>query len=182
MWTAHNVLPHAPVFADDAAARRVLVATSSLVLVHSPSALAGLATLGAVPSRSAVIPHGPLAPVLPGGSMRAPGTGSGPRQVLFFGKILEYKGVEDLLAAFTGLPTSAGVRLVVAGQCDDPATRARLSALAQASHKPVVLRASSAFPTRTWPHSSNQLMSSPSPIDASPRADAPCWHWPTGGP
>ena len=110
------------------------------MLVHTPSALAGLATLGAVPSRSVVIPHGPLAPVLPGGSMRAPGTGSGPRQVLFFGKILEYKGVEDLLAAFTGLPTGAGVRLIMVGQCDDPVTRARLSALAQASHKPVVLR------------------------------------------
>ena len=140
VWTAHNVLPHAPVFADDAAARRALVATSRLVLAHSPSALAGLAALGAVPSRSAVIPHGPLAPVLPGGSMRAPGTASGPRQVLFFGKILEYKGVEDLLGAFTGLPTGAAIRLVVAGQCDDLATRARLSALAQASHKPVVLR------------------------------------------
>ncbi len=140
VWTAHNVLPHAPVFADDVVARRVLVANCSLVLAHSPSALAGLAALGAVPSRSAVIPHGPLAPVVPGGSMRAPGTGSGPRQVLFFGKILEYKGVEDLLAAFAGLSASALVRLVVAGQCDDAATRARLRALAEACRKPAVLR------------------------------------------
>jgi glycosyltransferase involved in cell wall biosynthesis len=140
VWTAHNVLPHAPVFADDVAARRALVATSRLVLAHSPSALAGLAELGAVPSRSAVIRHGPLAPVLPGGSMRAPGIGTGPRQVLFFGKILEYKGVEDLLVAFTGMPNGAAVRLVVAGQCDDSATRARLSALAQASRKTVMLR------------------------------------------
>jgi glycosyltransferase involved in cell wall biosynthesis len=140
VWTAHNVLPHAPVFADDVAARRALVATSHLVLAHSPSALAGLAALGAVPSRSTVIPHGPLAPVVPCGSIRAPGIGSGPRQVLFFGKILEYKGVDDLLAAFTGLSAGAVVQLVVAGQCDDPAAQARLSALAQASRKPVVLR------------------------------------------
>jgi hypothetical protein len=104
VWTAHNVLPHAPVFADDVAARRALVTTSGLVLAHSPSALAGRAALSAVPSRSAIIPHGPLEPVLPGGSMRAPGTGSGPRQVLFFGKILEYKG--DAMTGLTERPSS----------------------------------------------------------------------------
>ena len=138
MWTAHNVLPHAPVFADDAAARRALIASSRLVLVHTPSALAGLATLGAVPSRSVVIPHGPLAPVLPGGSMRAPGTGRASRQVLFFGKFLGYKGVEVLIAASAG--ATPRMPVIMAGRCDDPVTRARLSALAQASHKPVALR------------------------------------------
>ena len=35
VWTAHNVLPHAPVFADDVAARRALVRASDLVLAHS---------------------------------------------------------------------------------------------------------------------------------------------------
>ena len=38
VWTAHNVLPHAPVFADDVSARRALVEASDLVLAHSPSA------------------------------------------------------------------------------------------------------------------------------------------------
>ena len=104
VWTAHKVLPHTPVFADDVAARRALVATSRLVLAHSPSVLAGLAALGAVQSRSAVIPHGSLAPVLSGGSMRAPGTGRGPRQVLFFGKILKYKG--DAMTSLTERPSS----------------------------------------------------------------------------
>ena len=61
VWTAHNVLPHTPVFADDAAARRVLVEASDLVIAHSQSALTELAALGAIPQRSAVIRHGPIA-------------------------------------------------------------------------------------------------------------------------
>jgi glycosyltransferase involved in cell wall biosynthesis len=126
VWTAHNVLPHAPVFADDVAARRALVEASDLVIAHSEAALAGLAALGARPRRSAVIPHGPLAPVPPAARWTAPG--SGPRRILFFGKICEYKGTEDLLAAW---PADTAADLTVAGQCDDPALKARLRGLAQ---------------------------------------------------
>ena len=140
VWTAHNVLPHAPVFADDIAARRALVAASDLVLAHSQSALNGLAVLGAVPRKSAVIPHGPLAPVLPVPSPGAAGSGRGPRHILFFGKILDYKGVEDLLAAFADVPAGTAATLTVAGQCEDPAMRARLRALARAGGERVALR------------------------------------------
>jgi glycosyltransferase involved in cell wall biosynthesis len=118
VWTAHNVLPHGLVFADDIAARRMLVAASDLVIAHCHSALADLAAVGAAPRKSAVIPHGPPAPVLPSASLRVPGTGSGPRNILFFGKILEYKEVEDLIAAFTTLTGDLAVRLTVAGQCE----------------------------------------------------------------
>ncbi len=140
VWTAHNVLPHVPVFADDLAARRRLVASSDLVIAHCQSTLTDLAALGAVPRKVAVIPHGPLAPVLASASLRVPGTGCGPRNILFFGKILKYKGVEDLIAAFTALPGDLDVRLTVAGQCDDVAMRSRLSALARAGGDRVVLR------------------------------------------
>jgi glycosyltransferase involved in cell wall biosynthesis len=140
VWTAHNVLPHVPVFADDIGARRMLVATSDLMIAHWHSALADLAALGAVPRKSVVIPHGPMAPVLSSASLRVPGTGSGPRSILFFGKILEYKGVEDLIAAFTALPGDLAVRLTVAGQCDDAAMRPRLSPMARADGDRVVLR------------------------------------------
>ena len=140
VWTAHNVLPHAPVFADDIAARRALVAASDLVFAHSQSALNGLAVLGAVPRKSVVIPHGPLAPVLPIPSSGAHGPGRGPRHILFFGKILDYKGVEDLLAAFADVPAGTAATLTVAGQCEDPAMRARLRALARASGERVALR------------------------------------------
>jgi glycosyltransferase involved in cell wall biosynthesis len=140
VWTAHNVLPHAPVFADDVAARRTLVAACDLVLAHSPSALTGLAALGAAPRNSAVIPHGPLAPVPPAACLRAPGSGSGRRRIVFFGKILDYKGVEDLLAAFAAVPADAALELIVAGQCDDQPMRSRLRTLARAAGERVVLR------------------------------------------
>jgi glycosyltransferase involved in cell wall biosynthesis len=139
VWTAHNVLPHDPVFADDVAARRALVAASDLVIAHSDSALTGLAALGAIPRRSAVIPHGPLAPVPPAASWPAPGSRSGPRRILFFGKILEYKGVDDLLSAFAALPADTAADLTVAGQCDDPALKAQLRALARAGGQHVTL-------------------------------------------
>jgi glycosyltransferase involved in cell wall biosynthesis len=130
VWTMHNVLPHEQVFADDTAARRALVAASALVIAHSQEALGDLAALGAVPARSTVIPHGPLVPAGPAAALRTPGSGDGPRRFLFFGQVHEYKGVEELLAAFATLPADLGARLIVAGQCDDPALRTRLAALA----------------------------------------------------
>jgi glycosyltransferase involved in cell wall biosynthesis len=138
VWTAHNVLPHDQVFADDVCARQALVAASDLVITHSQEALSGLARLGAVPRKSVVIPHGPLAPTIPATSLRAPGSGDGPRQILFFGKVQEYKGIEDLLAAFMALPSDAPAVLTVAGQCDDPGLRSRLSALAASSERVVL--------------------------------------------
>lgn len=140
VWTVHNVLPHAQVFADDVRARRKLVMACDLVLAHSRSALAELDALGAVPRRSAVIPHGPMAPPSPAASLRAPGSGGGPRQFLFFGQVHEYKGVEDLLAAFTALPSGEAVRLTVAGECHDPGLRSRLDALAQGCGERVALQ------------------------------------------
>jgi glycosyltransferase involved in cell wall biosynthesis len=139
-WTAHNVLPHARVFADDAAARRTLVRASDLVIVHSPAVLAELAALGAAAHRAAVIPHGPFGPAAAGASLRLPGSSDRTRQLLFFGKVEEYKGVDDLLVAMAALPGDVPVRLTVAGQCADPALRSRLRRLARTAGGRVVLR------------------------------------------
>ena len=181
VWTAHNVLPHARVFADDVAARRALVATSHLVLAHSPSALAGLAALGAVPSRSTVIPHGPLAPVVPCGSIAPPVSGAGPARCCSSGRSSNTKG------STICSPLSRGYRLARLSSWLWPANvtirppgpgSARSRRLAASRW----CCASSAFLTGMWRRSSNQPMSWPSPIGTSPRAGAPCWHWPTGGP
>jgi O-antigen/teichoic acid export membrane protein len=110
------------------------------VLAHSPSALAELAVIGAVPRRSAVIEHGPLAPAPSAEALRTPGSGDGPRQFLFFGKIEEYKGVEDLLAAFLALPADTPARLTVAGQCEDRRLRSRLHELARRGGGRIALR------------------------------------------
>jgi glycosyltransferase involved in cell wall biosynthesis len=140
VWTAHNVLPHGAVFGDDVAARRALVDASDLVIAHSPAALSELRALGAVPGKSVVIPHGPIGPVTPTGALRVPGTGEGPRRLLFFGKVREYKGVEELLAAMTSVPSDLAMQLMVAGDCDDPVLRQRLTMLARTAGARVVLR------------------------------------------
>lgn len=126
VWTAHNVLPLYPLFADDVAARRALVLASDLVLAHSDLALASLGDLGIVPRRSAVIPHGPFAPDRPAASLRIPGSEKGPCRFLFIGRVEEYKGVDDLLSAFVSMPKNVAAHLTVAGQCNDLHLQSRL--------------------------------------------------------
>jgi glycosyltransferase involved in cell wall biosynthesis len=131
VWTAHNVLPHDPVFADDRAARRELVRRADLVLAHSDATLAALAELGARPRRAAVIPLGSY--MAPATVIAAPVRPAGdPLRLLFFGRIAEYKGVEDLVAAVRALPPEVGVEAVIVGACGDEELRARLAAAAGA--------------------------------------------------
>jgi hypothetical protein len=59
------VLPVTPVFEDDLAARRRLVAACDLVIAHSQATLDQLAELGIAPQRSVVIPHGPFTTAAP---------------------------------------------------------------------------------------------------------------------
>ncbi len=56
VWTAHNVLPHEQVFADDIAARKTLARSASVVLAHSHATAEAVRDLGA--SRVAVAPQG----------------------------------------------------------------------------------------------------------------------------
>jgi glycosyltransferase involved in cell wall biosynthesis len=123
-WTAHNALPHERVFHDDAAARRALVRASELVVLHSPATLDALAQIGAVPRRTTVAPPGPFAPPVDPSTLRAPG--DGPRRFAFFGKVIAYKGVEELLAVARQLE----LELTVAGACTDDGLRGRLEAAA----------------------------------------------------
>ncbi|HEY3020877.1 MAG TPA: glycosyltransferase family 4 protein, partial [Solirubrobacteraceae bacterium] len=120
VWTAHNVLPHERVFHDDVAARRALVEASDLVVLHAAQTRDALAEIGAAPRRSVVVAPGPFDTGVDARALRAPGSGEGPRRYLFFGKVLAYKGVEELLVAAQGLD------LTVAGECPDPPLRARL--------------------------------------------------------
>jgi glycosyltransferase involved in cell wall biosynthesis len=140
VWTAHNVLPHEQVLGNDISARRALVEASDLVLAHSQSTLDELAALGAVPRRSAIIRHGPFGSRSAAELLRTPGCGGGPRGFLFFGFVREYKGVDDLLAAFATLPEDVAAHLTVAGRCDDPSLRSRLRELARRGGSNIVLR------------------------------------------
>lgn len=140
VWTAHNVLPHQQVFADDVRARRALVRACALVFAHSETALDELAALGAVARRTSIIPHGPITPTLPVDLLRIPGSDDGPRRFLFLGRIQEYKGVEDLLRAFIALPCHVDAKLLVVGHCPDRNLKSRLQDLGEMRAADVALR------------------------------------------
>jgi glycosyltransferase involved in cell wall biosynthesis len=138
-WTAHNVLPHGQVFPDDTAARKLLVQHCDIVFGHSAWTLSGLTELGARPLRWVAIKH----PAFDSqGSRQLPPSraNGGCREFLFFGKILEYKGVEELLEAFVKLSPAVPARLTVAGECPDPALRAKIEELATRAGDRAALR------------------------------------------
>jgi glycosyltransferase involved in cell wall biosynthesis len=140
VWTAHNVLPHDRVFADDVAARVTLARRSDLVVAHGDHVVPGLASLGAVPRRSTVIRHGPFLPTMSAQSLRVPGSSAGPRHLLFFGRVQAQKGVEDLLEAFLSLPDGVPCHLTVAGECRDRDLRRRLETAASERPGQMTLR------------------------------------------
>lgn len=137
VWTAHNVLPHAPVFPDDVRQRRRLAARADLVVAHSEWTLQALKQIGASPRAELVIDH-PAAP-LPA-PQALPPLEPEVRHLLFFGRVEPYKGVEDLLMVAAALPRSVPLRLTVAGACTDRTYRERLEALATTVALPVDLR------------------------------------------
>jgi glycosyltransferase involved in cell wall biosynthesis len=140
VWTAHNVLPLGPRFADDVKARRRLVDASDLVIAHSRATLAELAELGIVPRKSVVIPHGAYEVADEQEQLRVPASAPGPRKFLFFGMVAEYKGIDTLLAAFAELPPDLGAELIVAGECLDTSLETSLNDLARLSTRRVDLR------------------------------------------
>jgi glycosyltransferase involved in cell wall biosynthesis len=139
VWTAHNALPHAPVFDDDLAARRALVNAAAVTIGHSATALAELAALGLPATPSTVIPHGPLS--ARGVAELGPPRAAEPRTALLFGNLEPYKGAQELLAAYLAEPSLTGrLRLRIAGHCADAALAADLRAAADAAGDAVELR------------------------------------------
>ncbi len=126
VWTAHNTLPHRPVFDDDAAARRTLIRHCRLVFAHSAAAVEELRRFGVALPRAEVVPHGPILP--PGIESLAPPVPEPQPTVLFFGRVAAYKGVEELVRAPWA---ELGLRLVLAGDCAEPELAERLRAAAR---------------------------------------------------
>lgn len=126
VWTAHNVLPHEPIFRDDVAARRKLVAAADAVFVHQQATADQLVALGMRPKALAEVPLGPfsLSKAMDGRTRRS--SDSGVMRVLYFGQVREYKGVEDLVAAASSLPRDARILVRVVGACHDPLLRRRI--------------------------------------------------------
>jgi glycosyltransferase involved in cell wall biosynthesis len=134
VWTAHNVLPHDPVFADDRAGRRRLVDHCDAVIAHSPETAAELRQYGA--NNVAVIPQGGYRDLYPQTLERAEardrlGLRGEDFVVAFVGSVHPYKGVDLLIDAMAMLPPEPPTRLVVAGGCSDGDYRSSLEAAAR---------------------------------------------------
>jgi glycosyltransferase involved in cell wall biosynthesis len=139
VWTAHNVLPHEPVFDDDVRARQQLTAACSAVIVHSQTTRAALEAMGCEIRRVAVIRPG--APKV--ATDVAPPSRNRDRthvRALFVGRIEVYKGVEDLLEVVASPAAPQRLELVIAGECRDAALASRLAALVARSRVRVEVR------------------------------------------
>jgi glycosyltransferase involved in cell wall biosynthesis len=129
VWTVHNVLPHQQVFRDDVEARRALVRACSLVVSHSDATLAEVRRRFGTPRAAVVLPIGPYVLVTSEAEAARP-LRDGRIHVVFVGKIARYKGIEDLLAAFSDDDVQRCARLTIAGACDDTALEQELRAYA----------------------------------------------------
>jgi acetyltransferase-like isoleucine patch superfamily enzyme/glycosyltransferase involved in cell wall biosynthesis len=142
IWTAHDLLPHEQVFADDTRARDLLIAKSAAVIALSEVTANELKSLGADEVR--VIPEGPRANLYPVSNTpeeaRASfGFAPDDKVALFIGKLSPYKGVDLLLAAVKLLPRSSRLKLLIAGACLSDAYEGEIVNLAESVADRVVL-------------------------------------------
>lgn len=134
VWTAHNLLPHEQVFADDEVARRALVRRCSAVIDHSAAADATLRSLGAGCVR--FVPVGSYEGSYPRTMSRRDartflGLPVDGRVVAFVGTIDAYKGVDTLLEAARRLPRESVLSVIIAGRCQSRSLQERLDRLAE---------------------------------------------------
>ena len=134
VWTAHNVLPHEQIFANDLAARKTLARTASVVLVHSHATAEAVQDFGA--RRVAAAPQGSYTDRyhdLPSRDEARVRLGLPARSLVIahIGALRPYKGTHRLLARIGSRP--GGPWYLIAGACPDHAYQARLKELAHGS-------------------------------------------------
>jgi glycosyltransferase involved in cell wall biosynthesis len=144
VWTAHDLFRHDRA-ADDGERRfmRGLFGGSDAVIVHCRAAAdALLDALGLPPAertRIRVVPHGHYAGAYPDTVTRSEARArlhleEGAHVVAFVGWLRPYKGVAELIEAFTASARD-DARLVIAGQTLDGAYAARLRSLASGDRR-----------------------------------------------
>jgi glycosyltransferase involved in cell wall biosynthesis len=136
IWTAHDLLPFDPVFADDVRARNRLLSKATIVIALSEATAKELRQLGA--RRVVVIAHGPFASPyrvsLTRDEARASfGFNADDVVVSLIGRIEPYKGADLLVQAAAQLPPTSRIKVLLAGACSDDAYRDELLRLADAA-------------------------------------------------
>jgi glycosyltransferase involved in cell wall biosynthesis len=139
VWTAHNAMPHAPVFDDDRAARRTLIRACDAVIAHSEHGLAALAESGLpAPRRAYIIPHPSYSGYYPDTVTREEARarlGLKAEEFVFLalGQIAAYKGTDDLLTVFLESAERTPGGLLIAGSCRDEKLRERVESAVDTS-------------------------------------------------
>jgi glycosyltransferase involved in cell wall biosynthesis len=135
VWTAHNLLPHEPVFDDDMAARKLLASRADAIIALSPHGAQEVSELFGA-TNVTVIPLGPLGlpPSLEDRDATRERLGVDDRTCFtFFGFLRPYKGVEDLIAAAQRLGPDVAVIIAGEGESDYVAELTQLVSAANAA-------------------------------------------------
>ncbi len=125
VWTVHNVLPHETQFTNEAFVRKILSRLANAKIVHSAYGIEEMKRTGLDTNNIHVIPHGNYIDVYENkisrkNARKSLGLSNKDFVFLFLGLIREYKGVDDLLEAFSRLANKKKhVKLVVAGYCSN---------------------------------------------------------------
>lgn len=143
VWTAHDLLPHDQVFANDARARDLLLSKAKVVIALSEATATELHAFGARVVR--VIPIGPYADPYPVTLTREEaresfGFGRDDVVVSLIGRIEEYKGADILLQAIALLPSSSKIKLLLAGFCPNQKYREKVNRLVSETRGRTVAR------------------------------------------
>ena len=118
MWTAHNILPHNPIFRDDFAIRRFLVQRSAAVIALSQKAETVLKR-DFQPRQVLIIPEGPLfhPTTFSRDEFRHElSVPEGNILLVSLGNLAPYKGLSDLLRVSRNLSEEISIR--IAGWCE----------------------------------------------------------------
>ncbi len=140
VWTAHNVLPHTQVFDNDRLARRQLTVRCASVIAHNEATLQELTGMGCEIASSSVIRHGPYSQRFGCDGQRGVVAKSDHVRLVFFGSLLEYKGVQDLLDVLISYEFPSTLSCVIAGSCDNPELTGRIIDMARHCRIPLELR------------------------------------------
>lgn len=122
VWTVHNLYAHGCIYKRfDKLARILLGRISSVVVVHSPAAQKSIIKEFGVPeSKVKVVSHGNFLSEYPNNITRALARKNlnidlDKKVYLFFGSVIDYKGVQELLEAFQKFKSPDAV-LLIAGK------------------------------------------------------------------
>jgi glycosyltransferase involved in cell wall biosynthesis len=142
VWTAHDLLPHEQVFANDVRARDRLLAAATAVIALSEATAGDLRALGA--PRVHVVPMGSYANPYPitltsKAARDSLGIDDDDFIVALIGRLEPYKGADLLLSAAAQLPTTSKIRVLLAGLCSDDEYQRELTRLAAELHRRAVV-------------------------------------------